>query len=67
MLDHNTIRIGDRVRDLVASKAGREQLGTIISTRASDATVEIAWDWTTKIDCTYMSTWYLEPLERPTK
>ena len=66
MLDPQTIRIGDRVRDSVAAKGGREQLGTVIEICAATNTVRIAWDWLQSIDRCYFSTWYLEPLERPT-
>ena len=67
MLDPNTIRIGDRVRDMVNAKAGRVQLGTVIEICDATRTVRIAWDWIRSIDRCYFTTWYLEPLERPTK
>ena len=64
MMDPNTIRIGDRVRD--RSDSGQE--GTIIERRFSEAggwELRIAWDWIETLDWHAASTWYLEPLERP--
>lgn len=65
MLVPSQTKIGDRVRDLVATKGGREQLGTVIEICDATKTVRIAWDWLTAIDRCYFTTWYLEPLDRP--
>jgi hypothetical protein len=65
MLDPNAIRIGDRVRDEIATKAGRVQHGTIVSREGEYVT--IAWDWVTQVETHFIGTWFLQPLERPTK
>lgn len=65
MLDPNTIRIGDRVRDLIDARKGVEQIGTVVEIDSHERTVRIVWDWLSLADLCYMSTWYLEPLERP--
>lgn len=65
MLDPNTIRIGDRVRDEIATKGGRVQHGTIVERNGEY--VKIAWDWVSAVEQHYIGTWFLEPLKRPTK
>ena len=59
------IKTGDRVRDEIATKAGRVQHGTIVSREGEYVT--IVWDWVTKVETHFIGTWFLQPLERPTK
>ena len=65
MLDPNTIRIGDRVRDEIATKAGRSQHGTIVSRDGEYVT--IVWDWVTQVETHFIGTRFLQPVERPGK
>ena len=59
------IKVGDRVRDEIATKAGRVQHGTIVSREGEYVT--IVWDWVTKVETHFIGTWFLAPVERPTK
>ena len=58
-------KTGDRVRDEIATKAGRVQHGTIVSRDGEYVT--IVWDLVAQVEKHFVCTWFLQPVERPGK